>query len=194
MFFYVLASRRDKPFAPIADPDLPVYTVLVPMFREAGVVDQLTRALMALDYPAAKLDIKLILESEDHETAAAVAGLDLPGCFEVIIVPASLPRTKPKALNYALCFARGAFVAVYDAEDIPEPAQLRKALAAFAAGPDNLACVQARLGFYNSGHNWLAKQFSVEYAALFDVLLPALAKLDMPMMLGGTSNHFRGIR
>ena len=189
--FVVLAGRRRQRFRPIDDRDLPIYTLLVPIYREAGVVGQLTRALMALDYPAAKLDIKLILEAGDNETAAAVARLDLPGCFDVIVVPASLPRTKPKALNYGLFFARGAFVAVYDAEDIPEPAQLRKALAAFAAGPDNLACLQARLGFYNSTRNWLTRQFALEYSALFDVLLPALARLDMPLMLGGTSNHFR---
>ncbi|MFV2092548.1 MAG: glycosyltransferase family 2 protein, partial [Hyphomicrobiales bacterium] len=189
--FIGLGGCGRHPRRQIADRDLPVYTLLVPLFEEATVVGQLTKALMALDYPASKLDIKLILESHDHVTRAAVTALNLPGCFDIIVVPDSQPRTKPKALNYGFRYARGAFVAVYDAEDIPEPVQLRKSLAAFAAGPDNLGCVQARLGFYNSRRNWLTRQFAIEYAALFDALLPALAKLDMPLMLGGTSNHFR---
>lgn len=189
--FIGLGGIDRHPHRHIPDRDLPIYTLLVPLFEEAAVAGQLTRALMALDYPAGKLDIKLILESQDHATRKAVMDLNLPGCFDIIVVPDSQPRTKPKALNYGFRFARGDFVAVYDAEDIPEPAQLRKSLAAFAAGPDNLGCVQARLGIYNSRRNWLTRQFAIEYTALFDVLLPALAKLDMPLMLGGTSNHFR---
>ncbi len=106
-------------------------------------------------------------------------------------MPEAAPRTKPKALNFALQFARGEFVVIYDAEDRPCPQQLREALAAFHAGPPNLACVQARLNFYNASENWLTRQFAIEYAALFDGLLPAMQRLGLPMPLGGTSNHFR---
>ena len=177
--------------ARIADAQLPVYTILVPLFRERAVLAQLTRALTRLDYPAAKLDIKLIFESVDPDTLTYAKTLGLPSNFEFIVVPDSEPRTKPKALNYALQFARGDFAVIYDAEDRPEPGQLRKALAAFASGPPNLACVQARLTIHNAGENWLTKQFTLEYAALFCGILPTLQQLDLPIPLGGTSNHFR---
>ncbi len=177
--------------ARIDDADLPLYTILVPLFRESAVLEELTWALMRLDYPAAKLDIKLIFESADPETLAHAKTLGLPGNFEFVVVPDSQPRTKPKALNYALQFARGEYVVIYDAEDNPSPGQLRKALAAFANGPANLACVQARLTVYNSAENWLTKQFALEYAALFSGLLPTLQRLGLPIPLGGTSNHFR---
>ena len=175
----------------VADTKLPVYTLLVPLFQEAEVLEGLSRALMRLDYPAAKLDIKLIFESVDKETLAKAKALSLPANFEFVVVPDAKPRTKPKALNYALQFARGEFVVVYDAEDRPEPGQLQKALAAFRAGPPNLACVQAQLTIYNAAENWLTKQFAIEYAALFSGLLPTLQHLGLPIPLGGTSNHFR---
>jgi cellulose synthase/poly-beta-1,6-N-acetylglucosamine synthase-like glycosyltransferase len=117
--------------------------------------------------------------------------LRLPANFQRVIVPPGQPQTKPKALNFALQLARGSLVAVYDAEDRPEPNQLRQAVAAFAAGPPELACVQAPLGFYNAGQNWLTCQLAIEYASLFDAQLPALAVLRLPIPLGGTSNHFR---
>ncbi|GBE44049.1 beta-monoglucosyldiacylglycerol synthase [bacterium BMS3Bbin10] len=181
--------RRKRPR--IADADLPVYTILVPLFEERAVLSQLTQALSRLDYPAARLDIKLIFESVDPDTLAYAETLGLPPNFEFIVVPDRQPRTKPKAVNYALHFARGDFVVIYDAEDQPDPGQLRKALDAFASGPPNLACVQARLTIENAPENWLTKQFAIEYAALFSGILPTLQRLGLPIPLGGTSNHFR---
>ncbi len=174
-----------------ADADLPRYTILVPLFREAEVLPQLVGNLRALDYPAPKLDIKLILESVDTETIAAARGMALPGNFDIIIVPDGQPRTKPKACNFALEFATGDFAVIYDAEDQPEPDQLRKAVETFAAAPPEVVCLQAKLNFDNATENWLAKQFTIEYTSLFWGILPALDMLRLPIPLGGTSNHFR---
>ncbi len=171
--------------------DLPVYTVLVPLFRETAVLDQLLTALSALDYPEEKLDIKLILEEDDLTMQHALARYSLPDNFDVIIVPAGKPQTKPRALNYAIGFARGSLVTIYDCEDLPRPQQLQLAAAHFAEAPDDLACLQAALVFYNAHENWLTRHFAAEYAALFKVVLPALAERRMPLLLGGTSNHFR---
>jgi cellulose synthase/poly-beta-1,6-N-acetylglucosamine synthase-like glycosyltransferase len=177
--------------ARLPDAELPVYTLLVPLYREANMLSGLTRALSRLDYPAAKLDVKLILEAVDEETIAAARALDLPGNVEILVVPDLHPRTKPKALNYALPLARGDYLVIYDAEDRPERDQLRKAIAAFRQGSPNLACVQAKLNLYNADDNWLTRQFTIEYGALFDGLLPALERLRLPIPLGSTSNHFR---
>lgn len=172
------------------DRDLPVYSVLVPLYREATVVPDLVDALEHLDYPAAKLDVQLLLEADDPDTIAAVEAQEKPGFIRALIVPAGGPRTKPKALNYALAHARGAYVVIYDAEDIPDPDQLRLALDAFRDHGAGLACVQARLNIHNPGASWLTRQFTLEYSALFDAILPALARLGLPVPLGGTSNHF----
>jgi cellulose synthase/poly-beta-1,6-N-acetylglucosamine synthase-like glycosyltransferase len=183
--------RASTPAKLLCDADLPHYTVLVALFREARMLPQLVRALAAMDYPAAKLDIKLVLEEVDAETIACARALKLPPHFEIVVVPDGAPRTKPRALNYALQFARGDLLVIYDAEDRPDPRQLRLAATHFADAPPEVVCLQAQLTFHNHARNWLAKQFTIEYASLFGGILPLLDKLRMPIPLGGTSNHFR---
>ena len=173
------------------DDDLPVYTVLVPMFREPEVLPILANALRQLDYPLAKLDIKIVLEETDNETIDAALSLGLEGVFEILRVPQSHPQTKPKACNYALNYARGDFLVIYDAEDKPEPDQLRKVIAAFHQSPPNTACIQCRLNYYNARENWLTRMFTLDYSLWFDLMLPGLERLGIPIPLGGTSNHFR---
>ena len=176
---------------PIPDSELPDYSILVPLYKEHEVLPDLVEALKALDYPTTKLDIKIILESVDLETIKIAKSINMPGNFDIIIVPEGGPRTKPKALNYALEYAHGEYVVIYDAEDEPEPDQLRRALELFRrSGPDT-ACIQARLNIYNSRETWLTRQFTIEYTSLFDGLLPAFQSLSLPILLGGTSNHFR---
>ena len=184
---------EDRPAksARLSEADLPTYTIIVPLYREAAVVKQLVRAIEALDYPRAKLDIKLVVEAEDDQTRAAIEALALPSRYELVIAPRGAPRTKPRALNVALATARGSLVVIFDAEDAPEPDQLRLAAGRFGAAGDRLACLQARLAIDNPGDGWLAALFAIEYAALFDVLNPGLAAIGAPMLLGGTSNHFR---
>jgi len=174
----------------ISDRDLPVYSLLIPLYKEAAVVPGLVRGLRSLDYPRDKLDILVVVESGDAETLDALKARPLEACLRVIAVPGGGPRTKPKALNYALGFAKGAAIVVYDAEDLPEPDQLRKAAAALRRGGLELGCVQARLDLYNADENWWTRQFTIEYAALFGAILPMLARLGLPVPLGGTSNHF----
>ena len=177
--------------AMLHDDELPVYTVLVPMFREPEVLPILTNALRNLDYPLAKLDIKIVLEESDHDTIEAARSLDLEGVFEIVLVPASHPQTKPKACNYALQYARGDFLVIFDAEDKPEPDQLKKVIATFRQSSPNTACVQCRLNYYNAQENWLTRMFTLDYSLWFDLMLPGLQRLGVPIPLGGTSNHFR---
>ncbi|MEQ9248351.1 MAG: glycosyltransferase, partial [Nitratireductor sp.] len=186
-----LISREATNVDRISDRDLPLYTIMVPLLQEADVLPILMDAIQKLDYPLAKLDIKLVLEETDQGTIDAAHDLKLPGNVELILVPPSHPLTKPKACNYALAFARGEFLVVYDAEDIPGPAQLREAVQAFRSGGLGLACVQAPLAYYNWDENWLTRHFAIEYASLFDLLLPVLARFGLPFPLGGTSTHFR---
>lgn len=135
----------------------PIYTIIVPMYHEANVMADLVAAIMALDYPRDRLDVKLVLEADDVQTLAAAKEHANDPCFDIICVPPSRPRTKPKAANYALRFARGVYTVIYDAEDRPEPDQLKKALAMFRQSPCNVACLQARLNFYNADENWLTR-------------------------------------
>jgi cellulose synthase/poly-beta-1,6-N-acetylglucosamine synthase-like glycosyltransferase len=176
--------------ADVPDHELPVYTVIIALYREAAVVRRLVAALDAFDYPREKLDIKLVVEADDLATQAAIGALNLGSSYHVVVAPPCAPRTKPKALNAALPFARGRLTAVYDAEDRPDPDQLRKVVARFRVGNERLACVQARLTIDNTSDSWLSRLFTAEYCGQFDVLLPALAHWQLPLPLGGSSNHF----
>ena len=192
-----LAAASVPPVAPpdpaLRQPDseLPPYTIIVALYRERRILPRLVAALSALDYPAPKLDIKLVIEADDRETAEGLSRLDLPARFEIIVAPPGLPRTKPRALNVALPLARGTFVVVYDAEDVPDPDQLRLAVRGFAERPAEVACLQARLTIDNASDTWLTRFFAIEYASLFEVLNPGLTAFGSPIPLGGTSNHFR---
>ncbi|HVX19746.1 MAG TPA: glycosyltransferase [Acidimicrobiales bacterium] len=175
----------------IPDDELPVYTVLVPAFKEPNVVAQLLAGLGQIEYPADKLDVKLLLEADDTETVSAVEqtidDIELP--VEVLAVPPSEPRTKPKACNFGLHYADGELVTIYDAEDVPDPLQLRRAVAAFRRLPPDVACIQARLSYHNLRQNLLTGWFASEYDQWFGFTLPGLMKTRSPIPLGGTSNH-----
>ncbi|MEC5322172.1 glycosyltransferase [Aurantimonas sp. A3-2-R12] len=177
------SSRSDEP--------PPLYSVLVALYHEAAMVDRLVRALSKLDWPVSRIEIKLICEGDDAATIRAVErAIAGHPQFEVVVIPACEPRTKPKALNYALPLTAGEFLVLYDAEDEPDPGQLREAFGRFRQGPANLVCLQAPLVVRNGANNWLAGIFALEYAALFRRLLPWLSGHGFPVPLGGTSNHF----
>ncbi|VAW00775.1 Glycosyl transferase, group 2 family protein, a member of the cellulose synthase superfamily [hydrothermal vent metagenome] len=169
----------------------PIYTILLPVYREAYILPKLVEAIEQINYPVERLDIKLLLEFDDAETLSVARQLKLRSNWEILRVPNIGPRTKPKALNVGLARAKGQFVTIYDAEDRPHPDQLRASVMEFAKGGTKLACVQAPLGYFNRKQNWLTRQFSLEYDAQFQVVLPALTRLGLAFPLGGTSNHFR---
>lgn len=171
--------------------DLPVYSVLVALHDEAEIVPELLVALGSILWPRSKLEIKLVCEEDDHKTLAALRAQPLRPWVEIIEVPRIGPRTKPKALSFALPATSGEFVVLYDAEDRPHPSQLLEAWQTFRKGSPQLACLQAPLEISNREHNLITRLFGVEYSALFNGLLPFLSKSGLPLPLGGTSNHFR---
>lgn len=176
---------------PLRDEDLPTYSVLVPLYHEAEVVPDLSRAMMALDYPADRLEVMILLEEEDAETIEA-ATVHMAGApFRVVVVPDGSPRTKPRACTYGLALCRGERVVVYDGEDRPEPDQLRRVAAALDYDP-GMAVVQCRLACdHAAGGSPLVRLWALDHDVLFGALLPTLSRNGLPFLLGGTSNHFR---
>ncbi|MDX9872793.1 MAG: glycosyltransferase family 2 protein [Clostridia bacterium] len=181
----------EKEVAALDERELRIYTILAPMYKESCVIPQLIANLEQLDYPKHKLDIRLLIEEDDVEAQELVQAMNLPPYYTTLIVPHSLPKTKPKACNYGLINARGDYVVIYDAEDRPDPDQLKKVHLAFRRSPDSCCCMQAKLNYYNSEQNLLTRWFTQEYSMWFDLLLPGLMQLNIPIPLGGTSNHFK---
>ncbi|WP_165351932.1 glycosyltransferase family 2 protein [Salipiger sp. IMCC34102] len=186
------ARGRTAPPDPVDLPDrLPVITLLVPLYREREIATELLSRLERLNYPRACLDVCLVLEDNDSTTREALTRTRLMSWIRAITVPEGTLRTKPRALNYALDFARGSIVGVYDAEDAPDPDQLRVVAARFARAAPEVACLQGILDYYNSTANWLTRCFTIEYAGWFRVILPGIARLGFVVPLGGTTLFLR---
>jgi cellulose synthase/poly-beta-1,6-N-acetylglucosamine synthase-like glycosyltransferase len=169
----------------------PKYTIFCPLYKESEVVPQFVRAMSNMDYPKDKLEVQLLLEEDDQETIDNLRDMKLPDYFKVLVVPHSMPKTKPKACNYGLREATGKYAVIYDAEDIPDPFQLKKAVVAFESAGPNIGCIQAKLNYYNWNQNLLTRLFTLEYSLWFNLVLPGLHAIGAPIPLGGTSNHFR---
>ncbi|CCU77971.1 hypothetical protein HSACCH_00308 [Halanaerobium saccharolyticum subsp. saccharolyticum DSM 6643] len=175
----------------IDEKDLPIYSVLVPVYKEPEVIKKLINNLKDLDYPKSKLEVLFLFEENDLETINKAKSVQTPDNWSFIYIPDSQPKTKPKALNYGVKEARGKYVTIYDAEDKPESDQLKKAAAAFNKSDENIICFQSALNYFNRNENLLTKLFTLEYSYWFDYMLPGLNALKLPIPLGGTSNHFR---
>jgi glycosyltransferase XagB len=172
------------------DEQIPVYTILIPLYKETEVLQQIVESIEKMDYPIEKMDIKLLLEEDDTETIEACRKMNLHPSFSMVIVPDGIPKTKPRACNVGLSLAKGRYTVIFDVEDIPEPDQLKKSVVGFSKSPENVVCLQAKLNFYNQRQNLLTRWFTLEYSMWFDLYLPSLGLIDAPIPLGGTSNHF----
>jgi glycosyltransferase XagB len=191
MAFIASPPHRPEPAALVHIAHLPVVSIMVALYREDSIAPRLAARLDRLEYPRDLLDILLVVEAEDSLTRDALAKADLPGWMRVIVVPDGPVKTKPRALNYALDHCRGSIIGIYDAEDAPEADQLRKIVTRFYQRGPEVACLQGKLDYYNPSTNWLARCFTIEYAAWFRVFLPGLESLGLVIPLGGTTLFFR---
>lgn len=199
--FVILRSFIIEPEIKVTDEEIaafpveawPKYTVFCPLYKEWSVVPQFVKAMEGLDYPENKLQVILLLEEDDKETIEHIQQEYLPKYFEIKIIPHSLPKTKPKALNFGLGYAQGDYIVIYDAEDIPDSNQLKKAVLAFHKAGKKTICIQAKLNFYNPHQNLLTRAFTAEYSLWFDLVLTGLQSVGAPIPLGGTSNHFKKV-
>ncbi len=169
----------------------PKVSVLVPLYKESQILERLFQRLQVLAYPKELLEIYFIYEENDTETRNILANLDLPNHMQTIEVPTGQLQTKPRAMNYALDFCSGSIIGIYDAEDAPEINQIEQVIQKFAVSDDKVACIQCVLDFYNPRTNWMSRCFTIEYAVLFRLILPALDRMKLPIPLGGTSVFFR---
>lgn len=187
---YLAKTQEEKSYI-INDVDLPTYSIIIPLYKEEGVIDQLITHMQNIDYPDHLLRVFIVLEADDIGTKEELIHRDLPHNFVVLITPNAYPKTKPRACNYAMQFIHSDIVVIYDAEDIPHPQQLKDVASEFQNTDPSVACIQCQLYWYNIYDNWLTFMFAIEYKILFEYILPALDNLNMPIPLGGTSNHIR---
>lgn len=198
-FYLVLRSSSSAAEIKISDEQVdlnknrewPTYTIFCPLYKEWQILPQFVNAMANLDYPKDRLQVMLLLEEDDEKTIEKARKQKLPKNFEIVVVPDTMPKTKPKACNYGLQFATGEYSVIYDAEDVPDPLQLKKTVLAFEKLSSEVICVQAKLNYYNTKQNILTRLFTIEYMMWFGLILPGLQSLNTCIPLGGTSNHFK---
>ncbi len=171
---------------------LPRVSILVPLYKEREIADDLIARLRRLTYPKALLDVILVLEERDDVTNEALRQIELPTWMRAIVVPDRGDlTTKPRAMNYALDFCRGEILGVWDAEDAPQPDQIETVVRHFANAPKEVVCLQGILDYYNPRTNWRSRCFSIEYSGWFRVVLKGIARIGLVVPLGGTTFFFR---
>jgi len=192
-FAATIAALSRQPHNPATAPvpDDPTVSIIVALYQESDIAGRLVRRLARLDYPEHLLDVILAVEAGDHMTREALDAAELPPWMRIIVVPEGQVKTKPRALNHALDHAWGSIVGIYDAEDAPDPDQIRKVVARFRDAPPEVACLQGVLDYYNPRTNWLSRCFTIEYAGWFRLILPGIARLGLVVPLGGTTLFFR---
>jgi cellulose synthase/poly-beta-1,6-N-acetylglucosamine synthase-like glycosyltransferase len=175
------------------DWEWPMYSILLPLYREKKeTIENLLSSMKNLSYPSEKIDLKVLVHEGDAETINAVNSLkNVYVPFEIIEVPRGDVRSKPNTCNFGLAKAMGKYLTIYDAEDIPEKYQLKKAVRAFESLPEEYVSLQSALNYYNKRENFLTKCFSVEYSMWYDFTIRAINKLQLFFPLGGNSNHFK---
>ena len=196
-----LAGRRPAPVEPLADDALPVHTVLVPVPHGTGSTPAGTASLaatiaglVALDYPADKLEVLLLVPEGDQETLACVSDVGVPETVTFLGVPPGGPATRALACNVGLFFARGDLLVVLDVGDVLEPDQLRRAAAALrprSGDGDPVVCVQASVAHRGRGPAPFAALAALERAHRSGAALPGQAALRLPLPVGGPSSHVR---
>jgi glycosyltransferase XagB len=197
-FFLIYRSFSKEPEISFSEIEIlgyreswPMYTIFCPLYKEIEVLPQFLRAIQNIDYPKERLEVLLLLEEDDLRTITQARLMGLPDYFKIVVVPDSKPKTKPKACNYGLLTAKGEYCVIYDAEDVPDTYQIKKAVMAFEKLGVETGCIQAKLNFYNSHQNILTKLFAADYSLWFNLVLTGLQSINAPIPLGGTSNHFK---
>lgn len=137
--------------------DWPVVTTQIPVFNEVAVVERVITAVAALDYPRGRHEIQVLDDSTD-ETRVVVdrvcARLAAQGCDIHVIRRPERRHYKAGALANGLRTARGEFVAIFDADFVPQPGFLRRLIPLIDSDPRN-GCVQGRWAHLNAHESWV---------------------------------------
>lgn len=191
-FALLPSQRQNPPYQQVSEVEIaPIYSILIALYKEDAVIENLTHNLSLMNWPQNRLDIIYLCESDDIATQNAVLKFANKENSRLVIVPNGIPKTKPRALNFGLNLATGRFLTIYDAEDKPHPDQLREAFECFSNSDETIGMIQAPLITDNEKESFIAAHFALDYAIWFRVLLPFFARFFGFIPLGGTSNHFR---
>jgi len=167
---------------------LPPVSIIVPVKNEEKVVGRLLEALVNLNYPSGRKEI-IVVNDESSDNTGQICTQYASRYPEIKVFNRSESSTKASALNYGLRHSKGEIVATFDADSVPEPDALLRAIRYFK-GPA-VAAVQGRICSINADENMLTKFLSYEGALQYETYLWGKDRLNLFVGLGGTCQFIR---
>ena len=161
LFNYLRAQRKkdDSPQWNFSDPkQIPFVTIQLPVYNELYVMDRLLDNIALLEYPKDKLEIQVLDDSTDESlktTKEHIKRLQKTGLDIVHITRTDRTGFKAGALKEGLTEAKGEFIAIFDADFLPEPNWLKRTVPYFI--DRNIGVVQTRWGHINRDYSLLTK-------------------------------------
>jgi cellulose synthase/poly-beta-1,6-N-acetylglucosamine synthase-like glycosyltransferase len=185
--------RHKKNYPKPSDRDsLPVVTVQLPLFNEKYVAARLLDAVCKLDYPIEKLQIQVLDDSDDETTAIIrmiVNYYKLKGFDITHIQRRNRLGYKAGALEIGTQYAKGEFIAIFDADFIPEPDFLKNAVVNFT--DPKLGLVQCRWGHVNESYSTLTEAQAISLDLHFLVEQKAKSLSHLFMSFNGAAGIWR---
>lgn len=152
----------------------PVVTIQLPVYNERYVVERLLEAVCRIDYPKSKLEIQVLDDSDDETTEIIkyeIETLRTQGHDIKLVQRETRDGFKAGALAQGLILAKGEFIAIFDADFVPQASFLKRSLLYFSE--TDIAAVQGRWGYLNGDYSLLTQlqafglnaHFSIEQGA-----------------------------
>lgn len=167
---------------------MPTVSIIVPVKNEEKVIARLLKALLNLSYPLSKMEI-IVVNDESSDNTGEICN-HYASCYSHIRVfnrPKS--STKAAALNYGVSHAQGEIIATFDADSVPEPDALLKAVKYFE--DPAVAAVQGRICSINANENMLTQFLSYEGAVQYEAYIRGKDRLNLFVGLAGTCQFIR---
>ena len=195
-YFYLLYWLAEAPAdqaTPALSAELPRVLVQIPIYNEPMVVERAVMAAGNLDWPRESLKIQLLDDSTDLTSDIAVhaiARLRKDGVDADHVRRTDRTGFKAGALAAGMALCDAPYIAVFDADFVPPPDWLRRAMAGMLANP-KAAFVQTRIEWSNGEHNWLTRAQRLMQDAHFAVEQEVRARRGVPFQFNGTGGIWR---
>jgi cellulose synthase/poly-beta-1,6-N-acetylglucosamine synthase-like glycosyltransferase len=188
-----LRRRQEGTPEPPMPEDWPVVTVQLPIYNELYVVNRLIDTVAHLDYPRDRLQVQVLDDSTDETTRLACSrvayhrslGLDIE-----LLHRQDRQGFKAGALAHGLERAKGAYVAIFDADFVPRPDFLRRTVPHLVADP-GLGFVQTRWGYLNPEYSALTRAQTIALDGHFVVEHLGRNRNGLMMNFNGTAGVWR---
>jgi cellulose synthase/poly-beta-1,6-N-acetylglucosamine synthase-like glycosyltransferase len=188
---FTVHEPQVSPFSRVQLASWPSVTIVVPAHNEERVIGGCLEHLLALDYPAERLDILIVDDRSSDETGRIAEGAaqTSDGRMRVLHRRADAAPGKPAAIAEALGHVTGEILVFFDADYLPDPPLLKKLVAPFV--DPQVGATMGRVVPYNTDRNLLTRLLDLERRGGYTIDQGARALWNLLPQFGGTVGGIR---